>query len=58
MGNKPLKKRCKYGCGMIPTDLYADHLYCHEAQVELFDTAPLTKPTEPKNRRQRANGLA
>lgn len=57
MGKKPARKKCKYGCGLIPVDLFADHLYVHEAQTSLITDDELQKITvavEPKRPRRKA----
>lgn len=55
MSKKPLRKKCKYGCGLIPVDLFADHTYLHEAQTELVPLEQYTNPPEPKRRRARVH---
>lgn len=46
MAAKPKRKKCKWGCGLIPVELFADHTYLHEAQTELVPLAEYTRPVE------------
>jgi hypothetical protein len=60
MHKKPLRRKCKYGCGLIPIHQYDDHIYCHEAQTTLIDPKQYEIKTEPKSkaRRKQYEGLA
>lgn len=53
MTKKPLRKKCKYGCGLIPTEQFDEHVHLHEAQTELIPLQHYTKPLEPKRMRRK-----
>lgn len=52
MSKQPKRKRCTWGCGLIAVDLFADHMYLHEAQTSLVPLEQYTKEPEPKQRRR------
>ena len=53
MNKKPVRKRCKWGCGLIPVAEFDDHVYLHEAQTELVPLEQFTVAQEPKGRRRK-----
>lgn len=57
MGKQPKRKRCTWGCGLIPTEQFADHMFLHEAQTELVPLQEYTKPLEPKRVRRKRQGV-
>jgi hypothetical protein len=43
---KPKRKKCKYGCGLIPIEQFDDHVFLHEAQTSLVPLEQYTVPVE------------
>lgn len=53
MVKQPKRKRCTWGCGLVPFAEFADHMHLHEAQTELVPLEQFTVPQEPKQRRRK-----
>lgn len=56
MTKQPQRKRCTWGCGLVPIAEFADHMFLHEAQTELVPLKEYTKPLEPRRVKRKRLG--